>query len=170
MYLLHLSFSPQKKKASNLFRLLENSFTDTSFWGSDIFNSDDAGALARSRSYLDLDRYLCGSFNDVDVLWNAARWKHNSGKGKNGKKSFWQRCVHRGCCISFILFDTSCEFELGWVRVIAASYYHSYYRDTGFMIWSLQSGCRKIPRCIFTVSFKENWKLVPYLVLLLFFA
>lgn len=170
MYLLHLSFSPQKKKASNLFRLLENSFTDTSFWGSDIFNSDDAGALARSRSYLDLDRYLCGSFNDVDVLWNAARWKHNSGKDKNGKKSFWQRCVHRGCCISFILFDTSCEFERGWVRIIAASYYHSYYRDTGFMIWSLQSGCRKIPRCIFTVSFKENWKLVPYLVLLLFFA
>lgn len=36
--------------------------------------------------------------------------------------------------VSFILFDTSCEFELGWVRVIAASYYHSYYRDTGFMI------------------------------------
>ena len=96
IYLLHLSFSPQKKKVSNLFRLLENSFTDTSFWDSDIFNSDDAGALARSRSYLDLDRYLCGSFNDVDVLWNAARWKHNSGKGKNGKKSFWQRCVHRG--------------------------------------------------------------------------
>lgn len=169
MYLLHLSFSPQKKKASNLFRLLENSFTDTSFWGSDIFNSDDAGALARSRSYLDLDRYLCGSFNDVDVLWNAARWKHNSGKDKNGKKSFWQRCVHRGCCISFILFDTSCEFELGWVRVIAASYYHSYYRNTGFMIYHYNLD-RKIPRCIFTVSFKENWKLVPYLVLLLFFA
>lgn len=67
IYLLHLPFSPEKK-ATNLCWLLENSFADTSFRDSDIFNSDDAGALARSRSYLDLDRYLRDSFNDVDVL------------------------------------------------------------------------------------------------------
>lgn len=126
-------FRQRKKKGNKLFLVIWK-FVH-SFWDSDIFNSDDAGALARSRSYLDLDRYLRGSFNDVDVLWNAARWKHNSRKGKNEKKSFWQRCVHSGC-ISFILFDTSCEFELGWVRVMAG-YYQSYYHDTGFMIWSL---------------------------------
>lgn len=133
IYLLHLPFLSQEKKGNKLFLVIWK-FVH-SFWDSDIFNSDDAGALARSRSYLDLDRYLRGSFNDVDVLWNAARWKHNSGKGKNEKKSFWQRCVHSDC-ISFILFDTSCEFELGWVRVMAG-YYQSYYHDTGFMIWSL---------------------------------
>lgn len=61
-------FFATEKKAMNLCWLLENSFADTSFRDSDIFNSDDAGALARSRSYLDLDRYLRDSFNDVDVL------------------------------------------------------------------------------------------------------
>lgn len=61
-------FFATEKKATNLCWLLKNSFADTSFRDSDIFNSDDAGALARSRSYLDLDRYLRDSFNDVDVL------------------------------------------------------------------------------------------------------
>lgn len=55
--------------------------------------------------------------------------KIKTGKRVSGSGAF------TGCCISFILFDTSCEFERGWVRVIAASYYHSYCRDTGFMIY-----------------------------------
>lgn len=68
LYISCIFLFRHRKKATNLCWLLENSFADTSFRDSDIFNSDDAGALARSRSYLDLDRYLRDSFNDVDVL------------------------------------------------------------------------------------------------------
>lgn len=101
---LHLPFSPQKKETT-FFWLPENSFVDTGFWDSDVFNSD-AGALARSRSYLDLDRYLRGSFNDADACYEMQRDGENITVEK--VKTFLAAMRSRRGCISFILSDTSC--------------------------------------------------------------
>lgn len=133
MYLLHLSFSPQKKKHQIFFGYLRiRSQIPASEVATFLILMMQVHLRGHVRISIQID--ICAVLSMMWTCYEMQRGENitvekiKTGKRVSGSGAF------TGCCISFILFDTSCEFERGWVRIIAASYYHSYYRDTGFMI------------------------------------